>query len=236
MISVPTVLFFMQRASNNAYEKGYINTGKMLYWGKNVGEYKNCFKMDGKQYVGLEIDGKSTSSQKNEAVANIKTKTSGLGDKIFGSNDAETLYNLKNDSGYIILTDRSYYYCKISDTEDITEYYSDMSHYNYYAFYGMNPKIEILNANKIALDPEKVTEVFSLSHKNKKEIKKGFQLATIIYESKDGVFHGDYYFIKKANKLYYSYNSDYDEKGNYIYMCILLPDDLSNYFSKKLNF
>jgi len=236
MIIIPIILFFMQRAANNAYEDGYIDTGKMLYWSENVGEYKNCFKMDGKQYVDFDTNGEYTSHQKCEAATNIKTKTSSLSDKIFGANDAETLYNLKNDSGYRILTDQSNYYCKLSDVKNIKKYYSNMSNYNYYAFYGIDPKIKTSNANKIDIDSEKVKEVLSLSHKNKIEIKKEFELVTIIYNSKDCVFEGDLSFIKKANKLYYSYNSDYDEKGDYIYMCILLSDDLSNNFSEKLNF
>jgi len=236
IISIPVILFFMQRASNNSYEEGYKDTGKMLYWGENVGGYKNCFKMDGEQYVGLEIDGKNTSSPKGKAVANIETKKSSLSDRIFGSNDAETLYNLKNDSGYRVLTDGSYYYCSLSNVKNIIKYYGDMVHYNYYAFYGKNPKIKISNANKITIDSEVISEVLSLSHKNKNEIKTGFHLATVVYKSKDGIFEGDLYFIKKANKLYYSYDSDYDENGDYVYSCILLPENLSNYFNNKLNF
>lgn len=84
VIAIPVTLFFIQRASNNAYDEGYINTGNMAYWGKNVGGYHNCFKYKNVQYVGLEINSDITDFEPKagKAVMNIRTKHKSLSDKI----------------------------------------------------------------------------------------------------------------------------------------------------------
>lgn len=145
-IAVPIGWFGLLRMANQQTFDDYVNTG--VYVSSTASEIYGGgqFYYKGDLYIQVDNELCGFKIEREQAVANAKSSSSVLLDKIFNYNNEATIYSVKNDSGYKILLCGSSIYYREVDKEKIINYYNSLAEYKYnYVEFGTNGGLEYIN-------------------------------------------------------------------------------------------
>ena len=146
---------FLRMANQQTFDD-YVNTG--VYVSSTASEIYGGgqFYYKGDLYIPIGNELSGFKVERGQAVANAKSSSNVLLEKIFNYNNEATIYSGKNDSGYTILLGGSSKYCREVNKEKIINYYNSLAEYKYnYVEFGTSGELEYL-------DMEFNKEVFEL--------------------------------------------------------------------------
>lgn len=149
IIMVPIGWFGFLRMANQQTFHDYVNTGVYVNSTASKIYGGGQFYYNGDLFIEVDNEISGFQIERGQAVANAKSSDSfllNMLDKIFNYNGEATIYSVKNDSGYTILSCGSSKYYREVDKEKIINYYHSLPEYKYnYVKFGTGSGIKYID-------------------------------------------------------------------------------------------
>lgn len=134
--AVPIGWFGFLRTANQQTFEGYVDTGVYIRHDSYNVNSSEQFYFNDDLYIAVDDELQGFRIEFGQSVANAKGGGNALLDKIFNYNSESTIYEVKNNSGYTILSGGNASYCrkfyKKEDSDKILNYYHSLAEYEYY--------------------------------------------------------------------------------------------------------
>jgi hypothetical protein len=214
--AVPLGWFTFLRGANQQTFENYVDTGVYVSSSASNKDTSEQFYYKGDLYIIVDNELQGFHKVFGEAVANVKESSNALLDKIFNYNSDGTIYTLKNDSGYTILSNRVHNFYKQEDQERILNYYHSLKEYKYYYLkFGTGNGVEYIDMD---FNKELFDQLRGKYKSSEAEVHISDDHAveySIEQTSPDGIFWRDVYVLLKEDSAYVVSTSSGDDYTGY---------------------
>lgn len=257
MLAPPVMIIMENRAENKAeVQEHYVPVDEIVicHDEKIEGSWRTLFDWDGKSYIQMcpefidaaELSGSPDEDQltKENAVLVLDRKR-GFFDRLNGTNYKTTLFSVKSDCGYPVLSDGESCFCEESVLEEAEDYYEDLNNYSF----SFQEEDENLNEHytPIDVDPK---ELDDLIHSDQKPVivedddddedydeeDDDYVDYSLICTSKDDLFSGGFGLIHKDDTWYLEVGEqevgEEEAMGGYLETYLPVPDSISKQLDK----